>query len=433
MRFLKADVKLEGKYMLKIVETNTENTAAQPAQQGWALARTSQKETWRALAVPFTIGSHPDNDIYVNAPTMRALSKIVVVSEGQMIAIDSQTHEQSSLQDLLIFGIECLGPFKDNPENLSGLSRNLNLFLNKENFHYHGTYPKLLKKYLPKSQNLRLPVMAAAALFSVLTFTSVNFAPEEIQDLSATPLPVAMGNIVSVNVGAQKPTDPYANGVSFVIPVADAIAPSDQYVLTLSLQGLDLANELTVSLNDRVIAEPSAQQQCIDTVCAREIPVSVDQMIVGSNVLKIKHNAPQSSYKIQSVFFRKMEAATDEEKELANQLLSSSERYFEERHLMVKNIKNAKDAVEEAENILSTRTGLDSLKSKLTITKKKVNDAFEETSKDLRFKFQKELKLGRNRPAITLLEDLIKLYPDPASKQNLMLNAQLKKLQETTK
>ena len=45
--------------------------------QGWAMVRTSSKGKWSNLRLPLTVGYHQDNEVFVNAPTMRPISKVV--------------------------------------------------------------------------------------------------------------------------------------------------------------------------------------------------------------------------------------------------------------------------------------------------------------------------------------------------------------------
>ena len=92
--------------MLNIV---TQSSVVKPmalVEMGWALVRTSAKDPWQSLKVPFTIGHHTDNDIFVNAPSMRAISRVVLVHEGSLAAVDAQTLDLAPMKDLKLFGIE---------------------------------------------------------------------------------------------------------------------------------------------------------------------------------------------------------------------------------------------------------------------------------------------------------------------------------------
>lgn len=419
--------------MLKIVESEQGTQQKALPFQGWALVRVSQKESWKSLKVPFTIGSHADNDIFVNAPTMRALSKIIVASNGQLVSVDSSSHETTSLQDLMVFGIEALGPFDQDPQNMKPWKRSLKLMSNKESNWYSSLQMPLLKKLLPRQQSLRLMTLTSLVTFMIGVLSTGGLSSNEIEDLSLTPISATAGNIVNVQVSSASQKDPYAKGATFVVQGIGNVDHSAQYILTLNLNGLDVANEISILLNEKVIGETTASLQCIDSFCSREFPIDAAWIKDGDNTIQLKHNAEASAYSVRSLFFRKMESASEEEKELAVQLIASAERYFEERHLLVKNIRNARDAIEEVERIISTRTGLDASKSKFVVAKKKVMDAFIETSKDLQFKLQKELKLGHSKQAIQIVEDMLKLYPDPTTKQNMSLTSQLKNLQETIK
>jgi hypothetical protein len=423
-----------GLFMLKVVQNTASTTTFvdQPTHfQGWALVRTSPKNPWQTLAVPFTVGSHADNDIFVNAPTMRALSKVIASHNGQLISIDAGTHDIVNLQDLKKFGIECVGPFQENPESISPLKRNALSLLNKESHLYASKYPAFVRKFLPRAQKTRLALLSAAgsALLATTMYSAMQ-EPERI-DLSRHPIALTTGNIARLNIGSAQITDPYAQGATFQIQGLKEVELGQSYVLTAGLSGLDMADELQFSINGHLIYQSPAKQACLDNICSIDIPVETQLLMgEGSNVqLVVKHTHPQSSYAIKSLFLRKMEQASDEEKELAKQLMASADRYYEERQLLTKNIKNAKDAIEELERILGTRTGLDEIKPRFAVSKGKIDQFFNDTSKDLQFKMQKALKLNQFRSAIGIVQEMLKLYPDPATKQNMMLVAQLKQLE----
>lgn len=420
--------------MLKLVQQPN----MQPRQsfhQGWALIRTSQKDPWHPIEVPFTVGSHADNDVFVNAPTMRALSKVVVIHDGHLTSVDAGTHDVVEIADLKKFGIECVGPFQEHPSQISRLKHSILRVLHNESMLYQVRYPAILKKFLPKEQRRRVVALACSAVLTLGAALTVLTAEPDVLDYSQRPIPLTVGHITRVDIGSAKPTDPYSKGSLFKIQGLKDVELSQTYVLSVGLTGLDREDEIQLNLNGHMVFQSPAKQSCLDNVCNFDIPINT-QLLIGDasqQTLELKHHAIDSSYGVRSVFLRKMEAASDEERELARQLMASADRYFDERQLLVKNIKNAKDAIEELDRILGTRTGLDDIKPHFIISKSKIDQSFNETSRDLQFKLQKAMKLNQYRPAMQVIDDMLKLYPDPASKQNMMLTAQMKKLEGLVK
>lgn len=418
--------------MLKIVRKDSVSArvVTTPTNE-WLMLRTSSKARWSHMRLPLTIGYHRDNDVFVNAPTMREVSRILCANGGELVAINAGDHTPADIAELKVFGIEIVGPFSQNPAELSKLSIAFKSLLLKEASAYSNRYPEALRKILPRPQMKRLGSIALAAILALFAMNA-DFSSNEMQDFSHQPLSATMGNIKELGVKSESSSSPYAKGVT-VNFAGKSESTSKRFVLTLGVSGMDVANELTIQLNGKVVGEISAQLSCVDAACVREFAIDPALLQPNGNVLFIRHNAPESSYRINNVFFRAMEPATPEDQELVTQLLASAERFFEERHLLTQNIHNASEAMAEIDRLLATRTGLEAIVPRVTITRKKVTQAFKETSDDLLFKLQKELKLGHGKPAIALINDLLKLYPDPTSRQYVMLAQQRKKLQEAEK
>lgn len=419
--------------MLKVLsQKQNDSSAPRIPVQGFALVRTAAKSKWSVMTLPLTIGSQTDSDIVVNAPTMRGVSKIALVDANVVVLLDAQTQEKSALTDLKLFGIEIMGPFAENPGRLPAWRRNLRLALNHENQLFHASYPYFLRKSLPVNQSKRLGVMAAGLFVAAGLYAAMPDSSGDAPDLSTTAIAAKHGNIVKLGIKSGGSTSSYAKGATIVFSPVET-SDAKQHVLTINAAGLDLANELSVQVNGKFLGSTAAQLQCVDSFCALDYAVPPQVLSAEGNAVHIVHNAPESSYEIKNVFFRTMEPATAEELELMQQLLTSAERYHEERFLLAQNIRNAMDATEEIERLLTTRTGADSIKPKFAVMKAKVQKAFQDISSDLQFKLQKELKLNHNSSALAIVGDMLKLYPDPSTRQNSMLMQQKKKLEEVAK
>lgn len=422
--------------MLKVIRQEKDRSEASSADaithQGFALVRTSQKDKWTSMQLPFAIGSQTDSDIVVNAPTMRGVSKIVAVRDGAIVLVDAQTQEVTTLVDLKLFGIEIVGPFLEDPSQLSGVRRALRLSLNRENQLFKTKYPSFMRRILPQKQSIRVSVMAVACFALIGSYAMMPDNSEEFVDLSRQVIAAKQGNIVNLGLKSAGKKSPYSKGATIAFSTGEATS-SKEYVLTLNLAGLDLNNEIAIEFNDKFIGATQAQLKCVDAYCALDYPIPFEIVKSESNTVRVIHNAPESSYEIKNIFFRSMEAATPEEIELLQQLLTSANRYHEERFLLVQNIRNARDAVEEIERLLLARTGVDAIKPKFALTKAKVMTAFQDISSDLQFRLQKELKLNHHKLALEITNDMLKLYPDPTSKQYGMLIQQKKKLEEVMK
>jgi hypothetical protein len=424
--------------MLKVLK-NSDNaltvpeTADSPVSDSWVLVRTSSKNNWTSLKLPITIGHSTENDIFVNAPTMNPISKVIINNQSALKIVDVQTllvHDPSSLK---IFGISVSGPFCENPEQMSLPRRTLSLVQSHEaNLNYKVSKKLGKLNVLPQAQLGRFLMYACAVAFLTLGLNTVLFDTKTGKDLSQQPISLSAGNVRQLNIKSTSERDPYARGAAFKFKIKD-ITPDDPYVLTMTLSGLDIAEELSLKVNGNPIGTTPALIACVDVYCQRDFAVDARKLVLGDNTISIDHTAVDSPYEIRNVFFRKMESATADDIEHMNHLLASAERYYEERHLMIQNIKTAKDSILEIEQQLMTKIGADSIKPKFNVAKAKILDAFNEISKDLQFKLQKELKLGQNKAAISSIDNLLKLYPDPASKQNSMLLGQKKSLMEVGK
>lgn len=418
--------------MLKIIRQRSETATAKIPVQGFALVRTSPKSKWTAMTLPVTIGSQTESDIVVNAPTMRGVSKIAAVDSNAIVLIDAQTQEISTLLDLKLFGIEMLGPFSENPVHMPSWRRSLHLGLNRENQLYRNRYPGFLRKYLPVDQSKRLAVMSAIIVGSFGLLAALPDSSDTVPDLSGSAIAAKHGNVVKLGIKSSGLSSSYAKGVTLAFSPAENVE-SKKLVLTMNVAGLDLANELSVQINGKFIGTTSAQLGCVDSYCALDYAVPAEILSPDGNTVRIAHSVAESSYEIKNIFFRTMEPATSEEIELVQQLLVSAERYYDERFLLVQNIRNAMDAVDEIERLVTTRTGIEALKPKFAVAKVKIQKSFQDISSDLQFKLQKELTLNHYKPAMSIVNDMLKLYPDPATRQNSMLMQQKKKLEEAIK
>ena len=400
--------------------------------QGWAMVRTSSKGKWSNLRLPLTVGYHQDNEVFVNAPTMRPISKVVFSNFGVLTAVNTADNSFAKIADLKPFGVEIVGPFSRDPAALTAVARITQRVFLGEAAAYGHRYPEALRRMLPRRQTTRLATLALAAVLGILALNA-DFSLDEVNtDRSKTPIRVATGNIVELKIASDGPSSPYANGVTLQFS-AEPAASARPVVLTLGLSGLDMANEITLEISGKQIGAASAQLNCIDAPCTRDFSIDSKLLAASGSVIVIHHNPPASGYRLNHVFLRAMEPATPEDRETVSQLLTSAERFFEERHLLVQNIRNASEAAAEADRILATRTGLEALAPRASVLGTKIADSFKEISAELLFRLQKELRLGHAKAAVGLCNDLLKLYPDPASRQYGMLVAQRKKLQEAMK
>ncbi|MCX6123181.1 MAG: hypothetical protein NTV34_00280, partial [Proteobacteria bacterium] len=402
-------------FMLKILKKEAHPRPTEETTKDWALVRTSQKALWTALQLPITMGYHVDNDIFINAPTMQQVSKVLISVNGVLTLVSVQNQEASELNSLKLFGIEVLGPFDADPNNMPTWKRTIARLKSKELSAYQNTYPPTIQKAL------------------IAYAIGGNSSTSEVgEDLSAHPRKATIGNIEELNIHSQNQNGSYAKGITLEFNPVES-TNTQNFVLTVTASGLDLADELVFTLNEREIGKTQASVSCVDSYCQREFPIDAGLMSGNQNRVVISHKYSASSYTIKNVFLRSMEPATDEDRELVVQLLTSAERYFDERHLLIQNIKNASEAIDSAELIFATKSGLDLMRPRFSVANRKISDGFKETSADLQFKLQKELKLGHGNPAIGIINDLLKLYPEPSSRQYLMLMTQKKKLQEASK
>ncbi len=404
----------------------------QAVHQGWAYVRTSPRANWVALPLPLTIGSHSDNDVYVNAPTMRPVSKVVCADGDSIVVVNTDSLAASPLSELRLFGIEIIGPFTQNPDNLSTLARVFQFTKLFESIAFSSSYFPILQRLLPQQQSRRFALVGflVAGFAGVLNMGSGS--PSANEDLSGRAISATVGNVIEVGINSPGASSSYAGGVTLAFAGA-SIDASKNHILTIGIGGLDIASEFNIEVNGKYVGEVTAHQNCIDSPCNRDFAIASELWLPNGNTVFIKHNQPNSSYILKNIFLRGMETATAEEQEQVVQLLASAERYYEERHLLTQNIHNAYLAVNEIDQLTATRTGLEAHVARIAITKKAVTEYFKEISADLQFKLQKELRLGHSSQSVSLINEMFKLYPDPTSRQYLMLAQQKKILLEVKK
>ena len=420
-----------GDAMLKVVKKTKSSRPIDLEEKGWVLLRTSKKSEWISLRLPFTVGAHTDNDIFVNAPTMRQISRIGLEKCGEVVFVDAQTMEPSTNADLAALGIEFVGVFDEDPLQMSLVQRHIKRILLKE-ASFFRSIPLRYKQVLPQRQLVRVGVICGLGVLSFVGLMTQGDGGASVEDLSTRPIAAKLNDVLDLKINSDTANDPYSKGFTLSFEGVDG-APSKEYVLTVVASGLDVANEFSIELGGQHIADTQASIQCADAICSKDFPVAATVMGEGSFKLVFKHQQPSSPFFVKSVFLRGMEPATDEDRERVSQLMVSAERYFDERHLLVQNIRSSLDSINEIESILSSRSGIEPLKARFGVAKSKIVAAFKETSSDYQFRLQKELKLGHSKVAIGLVNEMLKLYPDPTSKQFLMLVEQRKRLQEDQK
>ena len=399
---------------------------------GWALVRTNPKSKFSALKLPITIGSTVESDIIINASTLRPVSKIVASQNGILVMTDVQTLEACETRGLDLFGVEIYGPFATNPLLLPGHQRQLEWMLVTERKAFKIKYPAFFQKYLPKNQFRRLAVIGGSALFAFGALALSPDATPQIPDLSKELIAIKSGNVVELGIKAPTGLSAYASGVTLSLDPTSH-AKEDHFVLSLAMSGLDVEKEFSIYFNSKLIGTTTADVKCSDSICNLDFPVSGDLLDSAGDTVTLTHASPGSSYTIKSAFFRNMLPANAEEIENVKQLLAAAARFYEDKGLLVQNIRLAKEALAEAEGVLTTRTGLDDLEAKFVIAKKHVTDEFKSTAKELQWKCEKEIRLGNNRQAIALINDLFKLYPNQASSQYNTLVKMRKNIQENLK
>ncbi len=399
---------------------------------GWALVRTNQKSKFTALRLPIAIGSTVDSDIIINAPTLRPVSKIVASQNGTLVMTDVQTLVVSETSGLDLFGVEIYGPFASNPLLMPGHKRQLEWMLATERKAFKIKYPSFFKKYLPKNQLRRLALLGGSAFFA---FGALAFSPDTVQqipDLSKELIAVKSGDVVELSIKTPAGLSAYAGGVTLSLDPTPH-AKEDHYVLSLAMSGLDVEKEFSIYFNSKLIGITPADLKCSDSICNLDYPVSGDLLDAAGDTVTLTHASPGSSYVLKSVFFRNMVPANSEEIEIVKQLLAASARFYEDKELLIQNIRLAKEALAEAEGIVTTRTGLADLEEKLVIAKRQVTDVFKSKAKDLQTRCEMNMQLGRNKEALVLIDDLVKLYPNQASSQYNTLIKIRKSLQEKLK
>ncbi len=408
------------------MKENTQISASSPTQ--WILARTSQKEAWVALPLPLALGADRNCDIIINAPAMRDVSRLVVSDGEELQVLDAMTGDSADLDFLKIARISLLGPFPENPRRMSWLKRTAAMLLAREKAIFAQLRLPALKKLLPRRQTPRLSFLL---LFTVIFSTALVYDPTPAKinkDLSGQAIDIAYNTINQLNVSSDGSGAPYARGASFrlILPQHGADA---QHTLSLTLQGLDVGHEFGIVLNQKFLGETQALMDCVDRSCTVDFAIPSEVLKAGANILALQHRDSSSSFRLSQVFVRAMEPAQPEDFERFERLYAAASRYYEERMLLPQNIRMAKDILLEASQLLDTKLGFTSENSRHKMLHNEIDQAFEETSRNLQFNVKKSLQIRDYQAALAAVRDLLKLYPLPSSEENQQLHEVRKQIE----
>lgn len=398
-------------------------------ENAYLLFRLRGQRRLRRLTLPVTVGSHGACDLIVNFTTPLPLAYVLRSQEERLQCFGVRAKAPQPTDALAALGIQILGRAAGEAPKKLSLTQRLNEFYLIEAAFFAAQSVRIQRVLGGRwPQKRRLFVWASLLSLALLAVVQLLREPT-YADLSSTPLTLIFGTPRTEIIGASPQRHGYERGALIDFEGPKNIA-AQATLLTLKATALNLPGELTLLLNGRTIFASDVDAACIDTICTKQIAVPAGVVQPGHNRLQMVHSTTKSSYMAQGLLLQPLPTLSAEEREHAKRWIELARRFYDERGIVTDNLLAARIHVGRAQDLLARRTETDSLSAPLKVLHDEIESAFKEAVRDAWAEADLNERLVKPQELQRSLEALIRLFPNPASREHQKAKARLDALKE---
>ena len=398
--------------------------------QTYALLTVKGQKRSQRVPLPAAIGAAGTCDVVVNAAAVADHAYTLYADHGALKLVRA-SGDEVDLGALSKIGLFVTGPVRGTAN--VGARRGTREWLAKEAQWFRRRAPLLRALMLGAlPQPLRLSAWIAVAATALTVTLALPAQDRNELDRSKQPLELIF-DAVRMEPLRAIPNDPtqggYENGATFAVD-APAGIEDGATLLSFMAAGLNYGKELTLFVNDEAVWTSEAEAACTQDFCAKSVRLEKGLIGAGRNILRFSHTTPKSSYFIARLHLRPLPPLKMTEVEAITRLMELAERAFAERNIVPENLVSAAGYADQAIKIAGERDGADVYKAKAVVLKQDIERAHEAVTADLWSNVSIQEKVGKKTEVLNLLNQLLRLHPDPHSSVNSHIKERLTALKE---
>jgi len=205
------------------------------------------------------------------------------------------------------------------------------------------------------------------------------------------------------------------------------------HALAFEAMGLDHAGEIKIQINGQEVFVSELDPSCLRVFCPRDITLPAGLLQPGVNQMQIIHQPTVSDYLVRSVSVRRLVTVGPDQLQRAVELLSAARRRFEDRLVSADNLFAARRVLEEASQIVHVGDEAAGLRAEIHALRELVDKDLLRQAEELVRRVERNERLGHQDDLRRDLQMLLRIHPDPASRENMSIQKRLLKLKEASK
>lgn len=403
--------------------------------QSYALLTVKGRKRSQRVPLPAAIGAAGTCDVVVNAAAVAGHAYTLYAERGTLKLVRA-SGDEVPLAALAKIGLVATGPVRGTADGRTGAGRGTREWMAKE-AQWFRRRPALLRGLLLGAlpQPLRLAAWAVAAIAGLTLALEMPARDGDEKDLSQVPLAMSF-DAVRMDPLRSNTKDPqqrgYETGATFAVE-GPAGVEAGATLLSFMAAGLNYGKELILYVNEAPVWTSEAEASCTQDFCAKSVRLEKGLVKAGPNTLRFAHTVQKSSYFLARLHLRPLPEVKATEIEEATRLMDLAERSYAERNIVPENLVSAGSYAEQAIKIASERDGAEALKTKAIVLKQDIERAHETVTADLWSSVAIQEKVGKKAEVLVLLNQLLRLHPDPHSSVNAHIKERLMTLKEPVK
>lgn len=373
----------------------------------------------RRVPLPVFIGNSGACDVVVNSEALAPISYVIRHHDRMLRCTNIKTGVEATISSLEQFGLKISGPFPWPHFSPKNFWRKIGMepwrrYVMECAASAEAFYPLLLS--------------AALLLFCGLVGSGAYcyyHTKDHSEDIRHLGWDVMSGDLI----GASPRRFGYEKGATFMFELPKG-GIKDHVLLSFVTTGINYPQELRMTLNEHQIFVSDVESGCVAAECEKQVHIPMNLLRGGANVLKIIHRPIESGYMVRGIHVRKVPPLTEMEREHVRVWLILAQRLYDERGVVPENLVNAKHHVAKALHLLGNRIGDSALLNKGRVLAQEIDQEFKDQARQLWSSAQVQIRLQRFDSAAKPLQILLKMYPDPTTKEHQEVKERLQQLRD---
>lgn len=382
------------------------------SMQRWALLRLRGDGRTHAIALPATVGASVRDDVVLIGSPLTTRSIVLLERDAQLVALRTEDGTEITQGVLELYGITLCGL-----SNRGSASNVLARWFVRE-----GQTSEKRNRWMRAlhcvgmSNPVRYTIFGIAVVALVITgaIAAMTRQDSHAADRSDEIHRIEIGLKDSTLFGNVPQAPHHPRGL--VVHFAGHKGLSEKVGrVGVRLWGLDSPGKIKILLNGKELYSSAREIACVSNGCNKEIPVPKGVFHDSLNELRVAHTLPHSPWAMMNLSIQTLSGMTAHEQARVSELFRTARDAFDNLALANVNLLRARHVIGQIEAMVADKVVEPKFSEDLNALKHKVDSSLQQLEESLWHDVSQRLRVHDIDGARARLEDMMKIFPDPAS------------------